>query len=242
MPDLTYEFEGFCSVCELEVTFRSTSRLYRDNLRCSNCSSMVRERALALALNETIPGWREIDIHESSPAEQGISAKIKSEANRYTASHFFPDKLLGSYTGEFRNENLEKQTFADASFDLVVTLDVMEHVFDPRAVYNEIYRTLRPGGHYIHTFPISKSQTTDAVRRAQRLQDGSIDYLDKPVYHGNPIDTSGSLVTFVYGYEISRLIAEWAPFDVRIVRFWDAGHGIIGDYTEVIICRKRQTK
>jgi hypothetical protein len=71
------------------------------------------------------------------------------------------------------------------------------------------------------------------------LPDGSIRHLVEPAeYHGNPVDASGSLVTIDYGYEIGREIAEWAPFDVRISRFWDPTHGIIGDYTEVIVCTK----
>ena len=47
-----------------------------------------------------------------------------------------------------------------------------------------------------------------------------------------------SLVTKSYGYDIGERIAEWTPFDVEITRYWDRTSGIIGSYTEVVVCRK----
>ncbi len=46
----------------------------------------------------------------------------------------------------WRSEDIEKQTFADESFDIVITQDVFEHLFHPGAAAREIARTLRPGG------------------------------------------------------------------------------------------------
>lgn len=43
--------------------------------------------------------------------------------------------------------------FADASFDLVTTLDVLEHIDDDRAALGEIARVLKPGGRLVATVP-----------------------------------------------------------------------------------------
>ncbi len=43
--------------------------------------------------------------------------------------------------------------FADATFDLVLLIDVLEHVSDPIAVTSEIRRVLRPGGLVVATVP-----------------------------------------------------------------------------------------
>lgn len=232
-----YNFEGFCPCCERDGTFTSSEDWYRDHLLRSNCQSVVRERGLALVISEVAPNWRSLRIHESSPADRGISMKLRLQAPRYLASYCYPDQPFGEFVGNMRNEDLEKQTFFDETFDIVVTLDVMEHIFQPPLVYQEVYRTLRAGGLYIHTFPIRKWLVDGATPRAKLNSDGAIQFLvEPPEYHGSP--TGASLVTYDYGYDIARQITEWAPFDVRISRFWDQRHGIIGDYTEVIVCRK----
>jgi SAM-dependent methyltransferase len=43
--------------------------------------------------------------------------------------------------------------FSDASFDLVLCVDVIEHVGAPTALLGELHRVLRPGGHLVLTCP-----------------------------------------------------------------------------------------
>jgi SAM-dependent methyltransferase len=234
-----YKHDGFCPCCETAQIFTSSNEWFRDHLICPNCGSVVRERALALVLKELLPDWRALSIHESSPVPRGLQARMAQEAPHYIASHYFPHEPFGTIVNGFRNENLEDQTFKDEAFDLVISLDVMEHVFHPHRAYSEIYRTLKKGGYYLHTVPIRKDLVEAQRTLAVLNSDGSINHLTAtPEYHGNPIDEKGSLVTHYYGYDISKQIAQWVPFDVRIIRFWDPTHGIIGEYTEVIVCRK----
>ncbi|MCS6929515.1 MAG: class I SAM-dependent methyltransferase [Saprospiraceae bacterium] len=44
-------------------------------------------------------------------------------------------------------------SYADATFDLVVSCEVIEHVGEPRQMLAEVHRVLRPGGLLIMTFP-----------------------------------------------------------------------------------------
>jgi SAM-dependent methyltransferase len=235
-----YRHAGFCPICETAVTFASIDNWFRDNLLCPLCRSVVRERALAVVLNDVAPDWRRLAIHESSPANRGISVKLRQEAAGYIESRFFRFGRLEAMASGCRHEDLAAQRFPDGRFDLVITLDVMEHVFDPAKVYREIYRTLKPGGHYLHTFPIRKDQVEAVRRRAARTRLGIVRHLvQPPQYHGSPIGRQRSLVTFDYGYGIERQIAEWAPFDVGIRHFQDEDHGIIGAHTDVVVCRRR---
>ena len=47
--------------------------------------------------------------------------------------------------------------FRDESFDLVVAMDILEHVSDDSAALSEIYRVLKPGGRIIATVPAYQS-------------------------------------------------------------------------------------
>lgn len=236
------ELDGYCPICEKQSKFIAKGHWYRGSLFCQTCrnGSVPRERALARVLSREIPNWRSMTIHECSPMNRGISIKIREESKTYIGSHFFPDKPMGSTVDGWRNEDITSFTFEDECFDLVISLDVTEHVFDPEAMFKDIYRTLKKGGAYISTFPIRKYQVDATKQLAKLTADGSFEFLKTPPeYHGNPIDGKGSLVTWDYGYDIHKTISSWAPFSVEISRFFDRYFGILGEYTEVVLCIKR---
>ncbi|TPK22361.1 methyltransferase domain-containing protein [Mesorhizobium sp. B2-5-9] len=234
---VVYRHSGHCPICEANAEFTARFNWYRDHLLCSGCGSVPRERALALVLERYFPEWRKLAIHESSPLPRGISPKMKRECPGYVASQFFPGEALGTIVRGFRNENLEAQTFADQSFDLVVTLDVMEHVNMPDQVTREIARTLKPGGVYLFTVPTYKGRVV-SERRSLYKPDGTIEHYVTPEYHGNPVSDAGSLVTFHYGYDLPELIHQWSGMDVEVSRFHNGNNGIIGDFTEVYLTTK----
>lgn len=236
------EIDGYCPICESAAKFIANGKWYRGTLKCQSCEggSIPRDRAMAYILNRELPDWRNKAIHECSPMESGISNKIRKECKDYIGSHYYPDQPLGNIVGQWRNENIEATTFPDNVFDLVVTMDVTEHVYNPGAMFRDIWRTLKPRGVYLSTFPIRKYQVEAAKPRAIKAKDGTIKFLvEPPEYHGNPIDNAGALVTWDFGYEIHQLIKYWTPFIVEVVRFSDQHQGILGEYTEVVICRKQ---
>lgn len=239
LPSHVYARDGFCPICAAAARFSARYSWYRDHLKCERCGSIPRERALALVLEERFPAWRRLRIHESSPEPRGVSKKLAAECRRYVATQFFPDAAPGVTRNGFRNENLERQSFADGAFDLVITLDVMEHVNEPEACFREIWRTLKPGGAYLFTAPTYKENVA-SERAARFLPNGAAEHYREPEYHGNPVNPQGALVTFRYGYDLPELIRSWAPFDVRVYRFHDHRHGIIGEFTEVYLCTRTE--
>lgn len=50
---------------------------------------------------------------------------------------------------ELLRQDLRQLPLESNSVDLVMARSVIEHVTDPRRVYRELYRVLKPGGHYI---------------------------------------------------------------------------------------------
>lgn len=234
MVNSVIEFDGFCPVCSRQTVFTAEHAWYRDHLLCKNCGSIPRERAFALILNRIRPNWRTYSIHEAAPAGRHLSAMLKDNCPQYIATQFHPQHPLGEYVDGYRNENLEMQTFGDASFDIVATLDVLEHVNRPDIACAEITRTLRAGGIHLFTVPTYKELLV-SQRRAEYKLNGTVIHYSTPEYHGNPVSEQGSLVTFHYGYDLMENLHKWTGSDLEVVRFHDLHHGIIGEFTEVYV-------
>jgi hypothetical protein len=198
------------------------------------CGSIPRERALIHALDVHFPAWRGLQIHESSPGGRA-SDKLRRECRGYLPSHFFSDVPPGQSKDGFRSENLERQTFADQVFDLVVTQDVFEHVLSPALAFAEVVRTLRVGGAHVFTVPWYYWKKT-LVRAV--LENGQVRHLEAPDYHGNPIDARGSLVVREWGLDLLDFIRETSGVETSVVRVWDRRLGIDGEFREVFVSRK----
>ena len=225
---------GFCPICETKTVFVERKEWLRDFYQCARCGSIPRWRALIHVLQTQFPNWRKLKIHESSPGGAS-SEKLKREGENYVASQFFQDVSPGQGKHGFRCENLEKQTFADAEFDLVVTQDVLEHVLNPAAALAEIARTLKPGGAHVFTVPWYRGKPT-RVRAVEH--NGSIRHLENPDYHGNPIDPNGSLVVTEWGDDLCDFIARNSGLATSIVTLNDKSRGIVAEFIEVFISRK----
>jgi SAM-dependent methyltransferase len=227
---------GFCPICEKRVRFYAKGPWYRDDLKCGSCNSIPRQRALMRTLSALYPNWRDLKIHESSPSGGGASEKLERECEEYVATQYLAAVPLGSEVNGFRNEDLGAQTFADASFDLVITQDVFEHLFHPDKAIAEIARTLRPGGAHIMSVPILNKEKPS--RRRAVLEDGKIIHLLEPQYHWSPVDPDGSLVTFDWGYDIADFLQRHSGMTSSMFVTDDLSQGIRAEYIEIVVSRK----
>jgi Glycosyltransferase WbsX/Methyltransferase domain len=228
--------KGRCPICEKPTTFTSRHEWLRDHYLCELCHSIPRERALMHVIQRHFPDWRNMCIHESSPVNRGTSAKLGRECRNYVASQYDPALGFGKIhpTRHYRSEDLERQTFPDQCFNLVITQDVFEHIFDADAAFCEIARTLKPGGAHVFTVPlVNKERPTQ--RRASRGSDGAILYHGAPEYHGNPVSAHGSLVTWHWGFDIVNRIQKVSGMRSHIIALDDLHLGIRAEYNEVMV-------
>jgi hypothetical protein len=232
-----FENDGFCYSCNEKVKFIANRSWWRDYYRCANCNSIPRERALMYCIDKICPKWKELVIHESSPVFRGTSFRLRKESPCYIPTYYFPGVELGSMKNGYRCENLENMTFEDNSIDLHITQDVMEHVFDPKKAFQEIARTLKPGGMHIFTVPIvNKDQPTEVC--AIFKDNGDVKFLKVPDYHGNPVNDQGALVVTRWGYDICDFIFNSCGLATKVINIDSLDLGIRADYNEVLITTK----
>ena len=135
-------------------------------------------------------------------------------------------KIGGREEKGIRHEDAEALSFADATFDLVVSCDVLEHVNDPSAAMAEIMRVLRPGGRAILTFPMDPALERNQ-RRAARV-DGTVRHLLPEIYHGNPLSRRGSLVFTDFGWEVLAQLRAAGLSDAALYVYWGYELGYLG--------------
>ena len=241
-PGFQVRFEhGYCDICEKEVEFRIDGEFLRNHFICTECKSLPRQRAFLHVLKMCRPDWRTACMHESSPGGPS-SDYLFQHAKNYSISHYYPELPSGTRGPEgVICEDLEKMSYPDNVFDVFITQDVMEHIFDIKAAFNEVKRVLRPGGFFLFTVPYYKDLPTSFCR-AKRLENGSIRYLTKAIYHGNPVDDNGALVTWDYGRDFPDLVARMCGLHPVLLRIESRYHGLDGEMMEVFLMRKPRKK
>lgn len=245
MQQDSLQIESYCPICHRLLWFTAPNDFWacRDELLsrdCPNGRCTVRERAVARALFTltTREKIRHCAIHEAAPIPRGLTLLLRKEVAGYVGSGLFPGHRLGELVGDLRNEDLERQTFDDDSFDFVIHLDVLEHLYNPFTALSEIHRTLKVGGYCLFTAPTEQPRLT-SEQVAFNDEEG-VRIVGEPEYHGNPQQPdAGSLVTWRYGYDLPLLISHKTPFiDIEVRRYQSHYSAIAGYMTEVYILAK----
>jgi SAM-dependent methyltransferase len=233
-----------CPICLNDVEIPEWDAFHHETqpINCTHrtfSGCVTRERAVAKVLFDIYPRdvVRELVICECSPCPRGLSDWLRKNCVNYLPTGYFPGHPFGSVIHGLRNENLEALTLADASVDVWLHLDVMEHIFHPFQAMREIHRTLRPGGVCLFTTPTYPDRVK-SEQVAFRDADGSVRVVGEPEYHGNPQSPQGSLVTWRYGYDLAERVSRECGFEVEVRRWWAPSIGVAGPMTEVYICRR----
>jgi SAM-dependent methyltransferase len=234
---------GFCVACERPSTFSITSAVgavpnYRETLICPVCGLNNRQRLIASCFSAALasggPG-KVAYLHEQ------VTTMYRWATTRHGADHEIvgseylgPEHRSGEIVDGVRHEDALALSFADASIDLVLSTDVLEHVPDIDNALAEAARTIRPGGAIIFSVPFYSLEDT-TVRRATMASDGSLTHHVEPQHHGNPIaPDKGSLVFFDYGWDLLDRIGAAGFRDAAGIGAWSVPHGIIGDHFQLL--------
>ena len=229
-----YEMADRCNLCGWKGLFRRTHASERETLACHDCRATLRYREQAKTLVDRLGGGRfdtlaalaasdllpKLDIFEA-----GFSGPLRrwlGRARRYEQSFYEPGVPSGTRRGALTCQDLMATSFADDSFDVVITSDMFEHIRKPMLAFAEVHRILRPGGLHIWTVPIG--MPPPPVTRARVDTSGPEDImLLPPVYHGSGAD-SLSLVYTDFGRDINQILSAMGLPTTAIPYRGGAGH------------------
>jgi hypothetical protein len=247
-----FSVEGFCYVCNKEVNFLA-DYLYayekkdgmlipnwRERLVCPSCGLNNRMRA-SIQLFEQF-------LHPSSSSKIYI---CEQATHLYEYLHRHYPNLVGSeFLGDhirrgekdnsgIRNENITELSFPDNEFDFVLSFDVFEHVPDFRMALRECHRILKRNGSLFFSVPFDFNSEENIVKAIEK-EDGEIEHLLPPEYHGDPMNPKGCLAFYYFGWEILQQLEEIGFAAPTAHLYWSQEFGYLGREQVIFIAEKRE--
>lgn len=211
--DVAYDLRRFCLCCNattsMRVDFAASYRQedglplpnWRETLVCRECGMNNRQRLVARLLEQAAAGFARPRIYLMEQVTPIFAWAKSLPGAEVHGSEYLGYQYRGGHTvGGIRHEDVMDLSWPDASLDLIVSNDVMEHIPKPERALRECFRILKPGGCVLATFPFHVANDTTVVRA--KLVAGTTEHLLAPVYHGNPLSAEGSLVFQDFGWDL----------------------------------------
>ena len=206
-----------CTVCGASGAFRYVGGPIRESYRCGKCGASLRYRDQARVIVRVYskngakclkalckePQFSSLRIYE--PGSIGPFRPILRKLPGYTSSGFWEDVGPGEWKEGTQCQDLMQLTYSNASFDLVLTSDILEHVRKPFAAFGEIDRVLKPGGLHVFSIPVLRPMT--AHTRARVNTTGREDVPIVPEHYHSAPGGGRSLVYTDFGLDMRDLLA-----------------------------------
>ena len=234
----TFEVDGFCVPCNKEVSFLVDMKSggtfqqnvwlpnWRERLECPFCQMNNRQRLVATLIKQALNGHPKKNIY----LMEQITPIFRWVTQTFSEHHIVGSEYLGfeydngAVVNGIRHEDVENLSFSDDHLDMIISNDVFEHVPKPSRAFAECVRVLKKGGMMLITVPFFDSEDI-SVSRAE-ISQGKLHHILKPVYHGNPVDSNGSLVFTDFGWDVldEMKTAGFTNVDLEIYTSSKFGH------------------
>lgn len=211
---------------------------WRERMLCRRCGLNNRTRAILHFLRQRPAGSRR-GRHYFSEQVTPLFEAAAALFPRIVGSEFLRD---GTAPGQrnaagLRHEDLTQLSFADASLDVVCTCDVLEHVPDTGRALAECFRCLKPGGLLLISVPF-RTVSAETLVRARIGADGRVEHIEPPEYHGDPMNGSGALCFYHFGWDFLDALRRAGFSDVTNRFYWSDKFGHFGDGQQIIVAIK----
>ncbi|TCJ17956.1 class I SAM-dependent methyltransferase [Parasulfuritortus cantonensis] len=230
----SYGLLGYCPACgvgevQIDYMFSADGKtpVWRERGVC-RCGLNTRMRATLdwIVTSETL---NRTSVVYCSEGKTAFYKALLDFLPLTIGSEYIPNQApLGSVDRHgLRCESLEQLSFADDSFDLLVSLDVLEHVFDFEAALDNMLRVLKPGGVALVTVPFQFGRER-TQRRAEVDAGGRLVHRLPPVYHGDPISGVGALLVYDFGWDLIDYAKAIGFRDVEFLFIWSEAKKYLG--------------
>lgn len=163
------------------------------SIRCLSCKST------AISLS-TVAQIQRLPLDPASSAVYELSFHgavhryLKQRFASFECSEYFGPSALGERVKGVRNEDVQRLSFADESFDLLSCTEVFEHVPDYLSGFSQVCRVLRPQGWFVLTVPFFEAEQTQAICRV--TSSGALQWLQDEEYHDSQVTGVGTVPVF----------------------------------------------
>jgi len=163
--------------------------------------------------------------------------------------HHYPNLVGSEYLGSglipgeirrgIRHEDMTNLSFPDQSLEYYLSFECFEHIPSYSKAITEVYRTLKPGGYFLGSFPFDRNTYANLIK-ATMDDSGNIIYHTEPEYHGDPVNTGGPgiLCYTIFGWEVLDEFRKAGFQDVYAIFFWSGLFGYLGGEQVLFVARK----
>lgn len=227
---------GFCDACERDTKFlgdwnysNGVTPNFRERLICQFCGLNNRQRFMVRLLTQLVnegKSTKDIYLYEQVTDFYLFIKKRFPEMNVIGSEYLGTEKKGGEIINGIRHEDALNLSFADESFDIIISNEVFEHVPNIHFALSESKRILKNGGRLLISIPFSYQEKS--IQRAV-IENGMLKYLLPAEFHGNPLSETGSLVFYDFGWDFIGFCRSNGFKDAYMLGYYSYAHGYIGN-------------
>ncbi len=229
---------GFCPVCGRPTIMLRWGSNFRETGICVVCRSTNRQRQMAYMLCRSLAAWKGYRVASlpslrkndalaiyNTEASGSLHRQLETMKGYSCSEYYGPNHAPGATVNGVRHEDLARLSFADRSFDFVLSSDVFEHVPRPYVAHREVFRVLKDGGRHIFTVPFHQTQYFDEI--LVEMEGDKPKFLKPPIYHLDPLSPDGILLHTIFSLELLLKLRE-IGFRTHMYRLYNPWLGILG--------------
>jgi len=225
---------GYCRICKKHTWFLIDTLYaynglinYREWMICVNCGLNNRQRFLLNILYKRCKLYKDCKIYIYEQVTPFYKTLIKKFPDIIGSEYLDSNYKSGTIINGIRHEDSTNLSFDNNSFNILISLDVFEHVFDFEQSIKEVFRVLKPKGRLLFSIPFYPNNDK-TEKRADIDSMGEILHNKEPVYHGNPVSNKGALVVYDFSWDIFDILKNCGFKDIFVTAGYNRLTGNIG--------------